>query len=78
MSETAVRFEGITKLFPGVQALNDVTLDVAAGSCHALCGENGAGKSTLGKILAGIYTPDQGRLFVHGREAHFASPRDAL
>ncbi|HMA25372.1 MAG TPA: sugar ABC transporter ATP-binding protein [Gemmatimonadaceae bacterium] len=78
MTESAVRFEGITKGFPGVQALSDVTLDVAAGSCHALCGENGAGKSTLGKILAGIYTPDQGRLFVHGREVHFGSPRDAL
>jgi ABC-type sugar transport system ATPase subunit len=78
MTESAVRFEGITKFFPGVQALNDVSLDVAEGSCHALCGENGAGKSTLGKILAGIYTPDEGRLFIHGREVHFGSPRDAL
>ena len=78
MTEPAVRFEGITKRFPGVQALTNVTLDVAAGSCHALCGENGAGKSTLGKILAGIHTPDSGRLFIHGREVHFASPRDAL
>ena len=63
----AVRFEGITKRFPGVQALTDVTLTVAAGSCHALCGENGAGKSTLGKILAGIYAPDEGCLFVTDR-----------
>ena len=57
MSETsaAVRFENITKRFPGVQALDDVSLEIARGSCHALCGENGAGKSTLGKILAGIY-----------------------
>src|SRR5436190_23258740 len=78
MTESAVRFEGVTKFFPGVQALNDVTLEVAAGSCHALCGENGAGKSTLGKILAGIYSPDGGRLFIHGREVHFTSPRDAL
>ena len=75
---TAVRFERITKRFPGVQALSDVTLDVAQGSCHALCGENGAGKSTLGKILAGIYTPDEGRLVVHDREVSFDSPRDAL
>jgi len=74
----AVRFEGITKRFPGVQALTDVTLSVAAGSCHALCGENGAGKSTLGKILAGIYAPDEGRLFVNDREARFAGPRDAF
>jgi ABC-type sugar transport system ATPase subunit len=78
MSETAVRFEHITKRFPGVQALSDVTVEIAGGSCHALCGENGAGKSTLGKILAGIYAPDGGRLFVHGREAKFASPREAL
>ncbi|MGE5099822.1 MAG: sugar ABC transporter ATP-binding protein [Deltaproteobacteria bacterium] len=78
MSESAVRFEGISKFFPGVQALSDVTLDIAAGSCHALCGENGAGKSTLGKILAGIYAPDEGRLFIHDREVRFGSPRDAL
>ena len=74
----AVRFEGITKRFPGVQALTDVTLSVAAGSCHALCGENGAGKSTLGKILAGIYAPDEGRLVVNDREARFTGPRDAF
>ncbi len=74
----AVRFEGITKRFPGVQALTDVTLSVAAGSCHALCGENGAGKSTLGKILAGIYPPEEGRLFVNDREMRFAGPRDAF
>jgi ABC-type sugar transport system ATPase subunit len=75
---TAVRFENITKRFPGVQALHEVTLEIAEGSCHALCGENGAGKSTLGKLLAGIYVPDGGRLFVHGREVHFNNPRDAL
>lgn len=74
----AIRFEHITKRFPGVQALSDVSLDVAAGSCHALCGENGAGKSTLGKILAGLYAPDEGKLIVHGEEMHFAGPRDAL
>jgi len=77
MSQPAVRFDGISKRFVGVQALNDVSLQVATGSCHALCGENGAGKSTLGKILAGIHTADAGRVFVDGREASFASPRDA-
>ena len=76
--QPAVRFDRIDKLFPGVQALIDVSFDIAAGSCHALCGENGAGKSTLAKILAGIYRPDGGRLLVHGREAHFTSPRDGL
>src|SRR5881398_471613 len=74
----AVRFERITKRFPGVQALSEVSLSVAAGSCHALCGENGAGKSTLGKILAGLYAPDEGQLFVNGELARFTGPRDAL
>src|SRR6476661_2381919 len=78
MTVPAVRFERISKRFVGVQALNDVSLEVAEGSCHALCGENGAGKSTLGKILAGIHPPDSGRLFVHGNAARFDSPRDAL
>jgi ABC-type sugar transport system ATPase subunit len=78
MSQAAVRFEQISKRFVGVQALDGVTLEVAEGSCHALCGENGAGKSTLGKILAGIHRPDTGRVLVHGHEVHFDSPRDAL
>ena len=78
MSESAVRFEQITKRFLGVQALDGVSLEVATGSCHALCGENGAGKSTLGKVLAGIHSPDAGRLFVRGREVRFDSPRDAF
>src|SRR5499426_786794 len=78
MTADAVRFEHITKRFPGVQALSDISLTIAAGSCHALCGENGAGKSTLGKILAGLYTPDEGKLLVHGDEVRFTGPRDAL
>src|SRR5687768_9359800 len=78
MTEPAVRFEHITRRFPGVQALTDVSLEIAAGSCHALCGENGAGKSTLGKILAGIHTPGSGKTFIDGAEVRFASPRDAL
>jgi ABC-type sugar transport system ATPase subunit len=78
MPAFAVRFERIAKRFVGVQALDDVSLSVAEGSCHALCGENGAGKSTLGKILAGIHAPDAGSLFVHDREVRFTSPRDAL
>jgi ABC-type sugar transport system ATPase subunit len=78
MTEVAVRYDEVSKRFPGVQALKEVTLEIAAGSCHALCGENGAGKSTLGKILAGIQAPDGGRLFVLGKEVHFANPHDAL
>src|ERR1043165_84511 len=75
---SAVSFQSISKRFPGVQALSDVSLEIAEGSCHALCGENGAGKSTLGKVLAGIHPQDDGKLFVHGKPVHFHSPRDAL
>jgi ribose transport system ATP-binding protein len=74
----AVRFEAVGKRFPGVTALEDVSFEVAPGSCHALCGENGAGKSTLGRILAGIHAPDGGRLLVEGRPVHFRGPREAL
>ena len=73
----AVRFEGVGKGFPGVVALTDVSLEVAAGTCHAFCGENGAGKSTLAKILAGIHPPDQGRVFLFGEEVTDFSPRTA-
>src|SRR6188768_1996989 len=78
MTVPAIRFEHISKRFPGARALDDVSFEIAAGSCHALCGENGAGKSTLGKVLAGIHAPDGGRLFVLGREVRFSGPRDAL
>ena len=73
----AVRFEGVSKSFPGVVALKDVGFEIAAGACHALCGENGAGKSTLGRILSGIYAPDSGRIVFLGEPVRFASPRAA-
>ena len=78
MNVSAVRFEEVTKRFPGVVALDGVTIDIAAGSCHALCGENGAGKSTLGKILAGLYAADAGRLLLFGQPVRFGSPEEAL
>jgi ABC-type sugar transport system ATPase subunit len=74
----AVAFRSVTKRFPGVTALEDVSFEVAAGSCHAVCGENGAGKSTLGRILAGIQSHDGGEILLHGEPVHFGSPRDAL
>jgi ABC-type sugar transport system ATPase subunit len=78
MTAPAIQFEGITKRFPGAVALDDVSVEIAAGTCHALCGENGAGKSTLGKILAGILQPDRGAVRLHGATVRFSSPTDAL
>jgi ABC-type sugar transport system ATPase subunit len=78
MTGEAVRFVEISRTFPGVRALQEVSFAVASGSVHALCGENGAGKSTLGKILAGIHPQDAGRLEIFGEEVRFESPRQAL
>jgi ABC-type sugar transport system ATPase subunit len=78
VDEPIVRFEGVSKAFPGVLALDRVTFAVRRGSCHALCGENGAGKSTLGKILAGLHAPDSGQVLLDGRPVRFQGPRDAL
>ena len=69
-----VRLEGISKRFPGVRALSDVTLDVVPGEVHALLGENGAGKSTLIKILMGAIARDAGRILVDGEETEIRSP----
>ncbi len=67
-------FQNITKRFPGVLALDQVSFDIQRGSCHALIGENGAGKSTLGKILAGICTCDHGAIELDGKGIHPANP----
>ena len=72
-----LEFSGITKRFPGVLALNDVSFGIERGTCHALIGENGAGKSTLGKILAGVYVADGGEVRLDGRAIHPASPLEA-
>jgi ribose transport system ATP-binding protein len=66
MTEILLKMENIKKSFPGVVALDNVTMDLKRGEVHAICGENGAGKSTLMKILSGIYQPDQGALFLKG------------
>ncbi len=67
----------ISKSFPGVRALHDVSFALNAGEVTALIGENGAGKSTIVKILTGIYVPDQGEVRVGGSLRNFTSPRDS-
>ena len=76
--ELLLRMTGISKAFPGVQALDDVHLDVEAGTVHALMGENGAGKSTLMKVLAGIYREDAGRIELSGKEVQVPDSATAL
>ncbi len=73
-----LHFEFISKGFPGVQALLDVSFSASSGSVHALCGENGAGKSTLLKILSGVYAADQGAMLLDGTRLHFKKPHDAI
>ncbi|MEV6416236.1 sugar ABC transporter ATP-binding protein [Kribbella sp. NPDC051718] len=67
----------VDKLFPGVRALDGVTLKLEAGSVHALLGENGAGKSTLIKVITGLYKPDGGRLLLDGQPVAFGSPHES-
>jgi ABC-type sugar transport system ATPase subunit len=68
----------VSKRFGGIQAVDDVSFALQAGSVHGLVGENGAGKSTLAKILGGVHRPDAGDLLLDGRPVRFGSPRDAL
>jgi len=75
--EQVLRMEGISKAFPGVQALQDVDFEVAAGEVVALVGENGAGKSTLMKVLCGAYRKDAGHIFLRGQEVDVESPHHA-
>jgi ABC-type sugar transport system ATPase subunit len=72
-----ISIRSITKRFPGVTALADVTLEVRRGELHAICGENGAGKSTLMKILSGVIPDFDGELLLNGRPVRFKGTRDA-
>ena len=76
--DVLLRMEGICKSFPGVKALDNVSLTVHRGTVHALMGENGAGKSTLMKCLFGIYAKDKGSIYLEGKEINFKSSKEAL
>ena len=69
-----LKINGISKRFPGVQALQDVTFEVQVGSIHAVIGENGAGKSNLMQVIAGVHQPDAGTIEFCGEPAKFADP----
>ena len=77
MATTVLTMTGISKLFPGVQALKDVNFDLQHGEVHALLGENGAGKSTLIKILGGIHSCDSGEIRINGQIVRLQSVHDA-
>src|ERR1700746_2815887 len=80
MSTTAVaqiRLDSIGKRYSGTKALDNVSVEVAGGTVHALVGANGAGKSTLGQIIGGVLRPDDGQMFVDGQAVRYTSPREA-
>ncbi len=77
MSEYILEMKNITKTFPGVKALDNVTLSVKPGSIHALVGENGAGKSTLMKVLNGVYHADSGDIYLDGEKVVIKDTTDA-
>jgi ribose transport system ATP-binding protein len=76
-NQPALKMEHISKHFPGVQALDDVDFEVYPGEILGFLGENGAGKSTLVKILSGVYSKDQGTIWLNGHQAEIHNPQDA-
>ena len=77
MSEYLIEIKHVSKQFPGVLALDDVSFTLKPGEVHVLLGENGAGKSTLIKILSGLYHPSSGEIYVEGQLQHFTNPKSA-
>lgn len=77
MSEYVLELKNITKIFPGVKALNGVNFQLKPGEIHALMGENGAGKSTFIKVITGVHRADGGEMFLDGEKVEFKTPLDA-
>src|SRR5690554_1793281 len=77
MVNCILELKGITKIFPGIKALDDVNFQLKQGEIHALMGENGAGKSTFIKIITGVHQPDEGKIYLNGQEMKIDNPRDA-
>jgi len=78
MSDFILEARDIVKTFPGVRALDGVSLKLKRGETRAVVGENGAGKSTLMMVLTGVHRPDSGKIILDGKERHFSSPQDAV
>ena len=74
MSEYVVELKNVTKRFPGVVALKNMSIGIKPGEIHGLIGENGAGKSTLIKVLTGVHNPEEGEIFVDGEKKVFRNP----
>jgi ABC-type uncharacterized transport system ATPase subunit len=77
VSETVLELHGITKIFPGVKALDQVEFNLKKGEIHALMGENGAGKSTFIKVIMGVHQAEEGQMLLDGQPVRFKSPKDA-
>ena len=77
VSEYVLELNGITKIFPGVKALDKVHFQLKPGEIHALMGENGAGKSTFIKVITGVHKADEGEMILDGKKVDFKGPRDA-
>ena len=77
MAKPILELHGITKIFPGVKALNKVEFDLYPGEIHALMGENGAGKSTFIKVIMGVHQAEEGEMYLNGEKVRFKSTRDA-
>jgi rhamnose transport system ATP-binding protein len=77
MSEFVLELEGITKIFPGVKALDNVHFQLKKGEIHALMGENGAGKSTFIKVITGVHKAEEGKMYLDGKEVNFKNPKEA-
>lgn len=77
MSEYILELKGITKIFPGVKALDNVHFSLKSGEIHALMGENGAGKSTFIKVITGVHIPEEGEIYLNGQKVEFKNPKDA-